>query len=300
MGSALGIFLVFLWAAVWIAHLVERGFFTLPDWWTRRSLKQKCAILLALGAFCYAGADKTPTLPPVMSSLYRLLYWKSEEGWRLGDVQKAVDDSYIDITNTVSAQAVADAATNEVYTLSFDWHTEDRLNLSGADQSRYNVMARTVWVQPTNILGVLHERHYVAFSHMPSTNPAIIHVEYARQNDDGTVERHLAQVNAESYPDAFVVNLQSGSHTCFWFQVAVPETFANAQRDWNGEALFGSPIGSGTGFDLAGLLLIDDGGGLWSGITTNVTLGGMDMVFENGINVTPTEGTVSAEVMEEP
>jgi hypothetical protein len=67
----------------------------------------------------------------------------------------------------------------------------------------------------------------------------------------------------------------------------VPLAFASCVRDWNGEALFGSPAGSDHGFDLLGTLVIDHGGDVWVGANTNVVIGGATNVFSNGINVTP-------------
>ena len=56
--------------------------------------------------------------------------------------------------------------------------------------------------------------------------------------------------------------------------------------DWNGEALFGSPSGSGRGFDLLGTLVIDDGDDIWVGATTNHVFGAVTNEFRNGINIT--------------
>ena len=82
------------------------------------------------------------------------------------------------------------------------------------------------------------------------------------------------------------MTLQSGAYTCYWFRCEVPLAFTNAVRDWNGEALFGSPAGSGKGFDLLGTLVVDDGDSIWVGATTNVVLGAQTNEFKNGINVT--------------
>jgi hypothetical protein len=66
----------------------------------------------------------------------------------------------------------------------------------------------------------------------------------------------------------------------------VPAAFTDELRDWNGEALFGSPAGSGRGFDLLGTLVVDDGDDIWVGATTNIFMGGITNEFRNGINVT--------------
>jgi len=136
------------------------------------------------------------------------------------------------------------------------------------------------------IAGKLYEDHYVSFNAAASTNPAVILIEYAKRRDDGTVERYSSEVTTNSFPDTTVVELQSGSHTCYWFRCPVPAAFTNELRDWNGEALFGSPSGSGRGFDLLGTLVVDDGDDIWVGASTNHVFGAITNEFKNGINVT--------------
>jgi hypothetical protein len=80
------------------------------------------------------------------------------------------------------------------------------------------------------------------------------------------------------------VTLQSGVHTCYWFRCEIPVAFTNCcVRDWNGETLFGSPEGSGKGFDLLGTLLIDDGDNIWEGATTNMVIGVKTNAVKNGV-----------------
>jgi hypothetical protein len=136
-----------------------------------------------------------------------------------------------------------------VITYSFDWHSPNRLPY----HARQNVLGRTVWVTPTNVNGVACEDHYVAFNESATTNPAVILIEYTRKLDDGTILRYSSPTITNSYPVMVPVNLQSGSHTCYWFRCEIPLAFLNCcVRDWNGEALFGSPQDSGKGFDLLG------------------------------------------------
>jgi hypothetical protein len=211
------------------------------------------------------------------ASLYRMLFWHGAD-WALlpafdknTQSKQAVETSTNAIasaTNTAAA-VTAYVATNNVITYSFDWHSPNRLPY----HDRQNVLGRTVWVQPTNILGVLYEDHYVAFNAAATTNPAVILIEYARTLDDGSVERYSMPTITNSYPAMVSVTLQSGVHTCYWFRCEVPEVFTNCcVRDWSGEALFGSPEGSGKGFDLLGMLLIDDGDNIWEGATTNIIM----------------------------
>jgi|GEM_PF-2009591 len=177
------------------------------------------------------------------------------------------------------AQADAIVESNEVWTLSFDWPAPARVPY----HPRQNVLAWTAKVAPTNIAGTLYEDHYVCFNAAASTNPAVILIEYARTLDGGEVERVSAAVVTNSHPEMSVVELQSGSYTCYWFRCEVPAAYTACVRDWNGEALFGSPADSEKGFDLLGTLVIDDGGDVWVGATTNIVIGGVTNTIRNGI-----------------
>jgi hypothetical protein len=211
------------------------------------------------------------------ASLFRVLFWHGDD-WALlpafdknTQAKQAVHVS----TNLIAAaicgsSAVTDyVATNNVITYSFDWHAPNRLPY----HDRQNVLGRTVKVTPRMINGILHEDHYVAFNESATTNPAVILIEYCRKLDDGSIERYAMPTLTNSYPDMVAVTLQSGTHNCYWFRCEVPTAFTNCcVRDWNGEALFGSPQDSGKGFDLLGMLLIDDGDNIWEGATTNIIM----------------------------
>lgn len=222
------------------------------------------------------------------ASLFRMLFWHGQE-WALlpaYNANTAAEQAVITSTNAIlvatntATQVVDFVDTNTVVTLSFDWHSPNRLPY----HDRQNVLGRTVWVQPTNILGVLYEDHYVAFNESATTNPAVILIEYARDLGNGTVERYSSATITNSFPVMFPITVQSGVHTCYWFRCEVPAAFVNCcVRDWNGEALFGSPDGSGKGFDLLGTLLIDDGDNIWEGATTNMVVNGVTNTVKNGV-----------------
>jgi len=225
--------------------------------------------------------------PNPVASLFRVLFWHGQD-WALASAfddnstsrqAVATSTNAIRIATNSAAAAACFVSTNNVVTLSFDWHSPNRLPY----HDRQNVLARTVKVASTNIGGVMYEDHYVAFNESATTNPAVILIEYSRKGDDGTVERWSQPTITNSYPVMVPVNLQSGSHTCYWFRCEVPIAFTNAVRDWNGEALFGSPEGSGKGFDLLGTLLIDDGDNIWEGATTNMVVNGITNAVKNGI-----------------
>jgi hypothetical protein len=221
------------------------------------------------------------------ASLFRMLFWHGQE-WALLPAFQANTQAVTAVSISTNAIATATnnaaavesyVASNNTVMLSFDWHSPDRLPYN----DRQNVLGRTVWVQPTNINGVACEDHYVAFNEAATTNPAVILIEYARTRDDGTVERFSSETITNSFPVMVPITVQSGTHTCYWFRCEIPIAFTNAVRDWNGEALFGSPTGSGKGFDLLGTLVIDDGNNIWEGATTNMVVDGVTNAVKNGI-----------------
>lgn len=247
--------------------------------WRALDFPARAAVLVAVAFFTLVGGGKGES--PVVKVM-RLLFWDHPATWALSEATQKTQAAIAANEITEAALSEVEATTNEIVTLSFDWHAPDRLPY----HERQNVLAWTATVIPTNIDGVLYEDHYVAFNAMASTNPAVILIEYAGKREDGSIERYSAPVVTNSYPATSVVTLQSGAYTCYWFRVAVPVAFTNSVRDWNGEALFGSPQGSGKGFDLLGTLVIDDGNDVWVGATTNFFLGGVTNVFQNGINIT--------------
>jgi hypothetical protein len=238
--------------------------------------------------FCFICGSASARESTPIASLFRILFWHGSDIWALKGAATSNElaaasiasatNSMAQATNT-SALVTSYVDTNDVVTFSFDWHSPNRLPY----HDRQNVLGRTVWVQPTNILGVLYEDHYVAFNESATTNPAVILIEYSRKLDNGTVQRFSSPTITNSYPVMVPVNLQSGSHTCYWFRCEVPMAFTNAVRDWNGETLFGSPEGSGKGFDLLGTLLIDDGDNIWAGATTNMVVNGVTNAVKNGV-----------------
>lgn len=245
---------------------------------------RKALLALVFAVSAIIGADKGPV---TASAIFKFLFWDPGQPWQLANVKAALDGAQasVDAAESDLDFVEAETETNDVVTLSFDWHAPDRLPY----HERQNVLAWTAAVVPTNIGGTLYEDHYVSFNAAASTNPAVILIEYAKRRDDGTVERYSSEVVTNSCPDTAVVELQSGSHTCYWFRCPVPAAFTNEVRDWNGEALFGSPEGSGRGFDLLGTLVVDDGNEVWMGATTNLFIGGATNEFINGINVTEGE-----------
>lgn len=249
------------------------------DWLRRQDMVTRIVVVLVFSGLAVQGSGKGPA---VVRGVLRILFWDHPLTWPLSDAYLKTQSAVAANQITESALEEVEAYTNGIVTLSFDWHAPNRLPY----HERQNVLAWTASVVPTNIAGVLYEDHFVAFNAGASTNPAVILIEYAGRREDGSIERYSAPVVTNSYPDTSVVTLQSGAYTCYWFRVAVPAAFTNSVRDWNGEALFGSPAGSGKGFDLLGTLVVDDGNDVWVGATTNHVLGGVTNEFRNGINIT--------------
>jgi hypothetical protein len=224
--------------------------------------------------------------------LFRWLFWHGQE-WALLHAytdNSAARSAISYTTNAVQVAinaantAVAFVETNNVVTFSFDWHSPNRLPY----HDRQNVLGRTVWVAPTNIAGVAYEDHYVAFNEAATANPAVIMIEYAAKADNGSVTRYSSPTITNSFPNMYPITVQSGTHTCYWFRCAVPIALTNnCVRDWNGEALFGSPAGTKKGFDLLGTLVIDDGDNIWVGATTNMVVNGITNAVKNGVILEP-------------
>lgn len=271
--------IIFLFVSYLVARIYESGTHRdLYAMWRSASRPAKWVAILTVVVFTQYGGTKG--ISP-MTKLFTVLLWNPTDVWELYTPHEQVRQAESNITQTVSNAAfVSNAvATHSVATLSFDWSARERLPY----RDEQNVLAWSCAVIPTNIDGTLYEDHFVEFNATASTNPAVILIEYARTLDDGSVERYAQKVVTNSYPRTSVVNLQSGSHTCYWFRCQVPEAFTNSVRDWNGEALFGSPEGSGHGFDLLGTLVIDNGNQVWLGATTNIVIGGITNAVQNGI-----------------
>lgn len=278
--------LIIIGVIAWLVTLLEEHGGIARDlrtWWRNEHWISR-VFMVGILIYCTSVTGKGPN---PLSSLFRVLFWHGDD-WALLPAYDSNAQSIQAVTastnaiNTATNTSLAVEAfvnSNTVVTLSFDWHSPNRLPY----HDRQNVLGRTVWVHPTNILGTLYEDHYVAFNEAATTNPAVILIEYSRTRDDGTIERYNAPTITNSYPVMIPVNLQSGSHTCYWFRCEVPLAFTNAVRDWNGEALFGSPEGSGKGFDLLGTLIIDDGDNIWEGATTNMVVNGVTNAVKNGI-----------------
>lgn len=157
-----------------------------------------------------------------------------------------------------------------------------------------NIMASEILVCPTNIANVLYEIRYIEFSQLPSEAPNIV-VEFRDQRGNAA----LAESDTNSFPDLFNINVQSGSHSCYWFRVKVPDQFKRNLRTWETDVKFGGPIGSAYGFEISGLIVISEGGNYWRGLTKDLMIGGELRTFDDGVLMPPLVAAMDAPQPEE-
>lgn len=277
ISAAIFLIAFLIWFLVWIHEKQENPAFI--QYWRSLTRFDRVFLTTMFVVMTLIGGSKDPAI----TKLFKLLFWPYGEVSQLVPAWIATthaENDHIVITNLLTTME-SNINTNTI-NISFDWHAPNRL----PEHNRQNTLGWTVWVTPITIDGILYEDHYVAFNAQASDAPAVINIEYARTLSDGTIERYTSSVVTNSYPEKVDIHLQSGTYPCYWFRCAVPIPFVNEPRDWNGEALFGSPHGSGGGFDLAGTLVIDDGNNVWVGATTNIILNGVGQSFANGINIT--------------
>jgi len=248
-------------------------------------------VLLILGATFYGGA-KAPIVPekilsfmffdPSLEAIFPTgVVGESKKARELmlgvinGDLTlgAAADNS----SNAVflAAQAIAETNSMSMITLAADWpHTER--------PEPANIIASQIWVEPTNVVGELYENRYIEFSSVPSESPRIV-VNYMDQRGNSV----LVEPITNSFPTLVGINVQSGSHSCYWFRVKVPDMFRHNLRTWEDDVKFGGPIGSGYGFEVAGIIVFGSAGEYWRGIDAELTIGGDSLEFSNGVLMPP-------------
>ena len=258
----------------------------------RQRPRHYVALLAVALAWTLAGADKGymvyPQLRMLMFDPIMRTIFGSHDVPKADDVQVTfakVDQAQASMQASAAARAqvaqaatvIAVARTNAAcVTLDADWHYSQR------DPQPANILASVVWVNRTNINAVAYDDLFVEYSLPPSSSPAML-FEYAMRL--GTIERVRPVTN--SYPDTVTLTLASGAHECLWFRCQVPASMVRNVRTWETEARLGGPVGSETGFDISGLLLIDNGAGLWQGRTLSTQIGGEACEFVNGILLAP-------------
>lgn len=195
-------------------------------------------------------------------------------------------DSCISNTVAMSAAATLGAATSAVLSVAADWPYTTR-------PTPANIVISQVWCAPTNVNSVLYEDHYLEFSEPPSEAPKIV-IDYRDQR--GNV--FYAEPITNSFPDLIPITLASGVHSCLVFRVQVPLAFVANLRTWEDEVRFGGPLGSGYGFEIAGLIVISESGRFWRGLSKSLQIGGQDRTFDNGVLMPPLALSASEEAPE--
>lgn len=268
----------------------ERNWWHLmPDW--ACTLPRKLTWLAVIIVVTALGADKSP-----VPRLLRMLLWDNVIGRFYGSTEvpqertvteaaAALDGAETNLGLAAShAQAASNlldavisaASTSQCWTVDVDWPLASRYDLGA------NVLVAFSWSQPTNVNGVLYDDHFLSFSQEPGDVPQML---FDYHDQTGTTQYVAAVTN--SFPTTSIVLTQSGVQTCYWFRCEVPVAFTNCVRTWDDEARLGGPIGSGQGFDIAGTLLLDNGGTLYQGRTLTTTIGGQECEFQHGLLLDP-------------
>lgn len=186
-----------------------------------------------------------------------------------------------------AGQVIDLAADANILTLAADWPHSARPEPA-------NIMASEILVCPTNIADVLYEIRYIEFSQLPSEAPNIV-VQYKDQRGNTAT----SEPDTNSFPTLVGVDVQSGSHSCYWFRVKVPERFRQNLRTWETDVKFGGPLGSAYGFEISGLIVIAEGGNYWRGLTKDLTIGGETHSFNNGVLMPPLVAAMTTPEFEE-
>jgi hypothetical protein len=247
--------------------------------------------LATMIALCLLAGSSIASESTPIRSLFRLLFWHADDVWALtqvtADISSATNDTAVaqslinSASNTLSTVA-SQVETQEVWTLSFGWPMEDRT----PPNPRQNVLGECVWRSNVWVNGTLYHDHYIHFNELVSTNPAVLNIQYTKRLDDGTLQRWLANVSTNSYPNTSVINLEHGSYTCYLFRCQCPVAITNSVIDWDREVAFGAPLGSDSGFTVQGVFLIDEeNGDTWEGISLTNVVNGVTNVWLNGLKV---------------
>lgn len=241
--------------------------------------------LLFVAALAPAG-EPNPSL-----KLYQFLVWGWQQAWTLQpahDAMSAADaqiaQAYADMlasSNTIN-QITAQIETNQIWTISFGWPLEDRL----PQHDRQNVMGQEVWRNTLWQDGEMIHAHYITFNAQVSTNPTVLSIEYSGLADDGaTINRWNASVSSNSYPNTLPITVGTNAYDCYVFYNKVPIALTNCVIDWDNEVIFGAPEGSGRGFSIEGVFVIDDGNNIWVGVNETNIVNNVTNVWINGLEV---------------
>lgn len=273
-------------------------FVSIADRWRGLSIWQRLTVVALLVSITMYGGAKGPIA--VSDRVLSFMFFDPalEEIFPAGVVGEArdaadvmldivndnavVDATEINGSNAVATAAEAIAGTNgfAVLSLTADWPHSTR-------EEPANIVISQIWVEPTNIVGELYEMRYLEFSAVPSESPSGV-VKFSDQRGNSV----MVEPVTNSYPDLIDIRTQSGIHSCYSFLVKVPEMFCDNLRTWEDDVKFGGPVGSGYGFEISGLIVVDLDGVYWRGLDADLTIGGELCEFDNGV-LMPVMSTMS-------
>lgn len=245
----------------------------------------KRILTIILFALPVCAGEPNPT-----AKLFGLLLWGFWQVWPLTQTHQSIATATNAIataaadhvaTSNIVTQITSDINADQIWTISATWPMLDRTPVD----DRQNVMGEEVWRDSVWIDGELWHDHYIAFNAQVSTNPTVLSIEYSARDDAGEVVRWNANISSNSYPATVPIIIGTNTYHCYMFRNRVPDAITNAVIDWDREVIFGAPDGSGRGFSIEGVFIVDRDGSIWVGrnytnivdSTTNIVINGLEI-----------------------
>lgn len=248
------------------------------------------AILILVFCTCYGGSKEYSPIAPLMHAIF----WLPGSPWQLSEPAASVEvarqaitqgTNDLSIASNLFSEVDARLSTQQVCTVSFGWPMRDRTPY----HEEQNVMGENPWRSNVWINGELYHDHYISFNESVGTNPSVISIDYTARADDGSMQRWLENVITNSYPQTHIVQLESGSYTCYVFRCKCPPAITNSVIDWDREVVFGAPALTKRGFNIAGVFVVSKNGQLWKGRSYTNIVDGVTNLTINGIRCSTLE-----------
>jgi hypothetical protein len=289
---------VILWALL-------RGLKDIRKSFISRGFVKTAALVAGFWVIVILGADKGPAIKPqaaLKMCLARLgkFYPGSapiadKAGADLADTRARNADQ--DVSVGIDAGHLADELADATMALApdakrclidIDWFHDTRAPFS------LNPLASQVYVESFVSNSVLMDMHYVAFSEEPSSAPQMYFQYYDADSEQ------VINADCIGFPGTVPVvtwaNGQARTNICYRMLNAVPTQYVQRSRTWDGEVLFGGPVGSAIQFEASGVFIISDANNsAWQGRTWSGEINGESVEFINGILVAK-PGLMSAAV----
>lgn len=245
----------------------------------------KRILAVILFALPIMASEPTPT-----AKLFSLLLWGFWQVWPLAQTHQSINIA----TNAIAAAEADHVATSnlvtaidntvsndQIWTISVGWPMLDRTPVD----DRQNVMGEEVWRDSIWIDGELWHDHYIQFNAQVSTNPTVLSIEYSARDDEGVVQRWNANISSNSYPATVPIVIGTNSYSCYMFRNKVPPAITNSVIDWDREVIFGAPEGSGRGFSIEGVFIVDRDGYVWIGRNYTNIIDSVTNIVINGLEI---------------